>query len=386
MSVSYEDTISLLQSNAMQIKVRQLVVNFLEGNNATVEILMYPKAVYKDDIRVHFLVPIRDPNYDKSAIRWALLAKEGYLIIDNNISKINEFSSIYHVRIPNRVILNVFGYSIVAWIKYKLNIDLEQLRKVMNMENMYHFNAIIEDIIIGYNKAIALNDDVVLQALVEYICLIHAYSHESPKEILLKDETIGNIFYRIIGKSNKVIIHQCQIFKNVKDEDDINKRIHNTFWEICEKDYVQKNDDIRHYACIEVQLIAIFTHKNNSLKLNSKIEFISHSMTQFKKIFSYLKNLGKEEYNHLKNNNNNMNDIINLIRNDDDINNENIIIKELGIAIKSKKLAEELIKTYGKDLFYLSKKSLCAINRIGEKKASVIEEFGHQIQQNKYLI
>ena len=81
-----------------------------------------------------------------------------------------------------------------------------------------------------------------------------------------------------------------------------------------------------------------------------------------------------------------MNDMINLIGNDDDINNENIIIKELGIAIKSKKLAEELIKTYGKDLFYLSKKSLCAINGIGEKKALLIEEFGQPIKQNKFQI
>lgn len=385
----------LLVTDAMQEQVRKMVVNCKEGMKQTIEITLNPEVVFTN--------LKNDPT-----ATWTLLAYSGYLSLSDQY--LNEDLTVtYQVRIPNREVMGIYMSSISLWIKEKLNIDLKDLNALLrefNLENIDQVQEVTKQIITKHSNRVAQENESIFHSLIEVICLLGGKNHLLSSEKKSGTGRIDSIFYPIADKSDKVVIHEYKILKKVTNEEDINIKIQEAFWQVYEKLYLEEvitkfhNFDYTHYQNVEIRAVIILIDENNS-NVGIKVESIIHTMTDSIKILDFFKLIAERQLISLKNKLN-IREVIEAIKTSHDYNKvilelfpeetssfdpANSILEEsilkLGQAIRDKKLAKRLIEEYGEDLFDMSVKDLCKMSGIGRKRAQEIQEIGEQYKKIK---
>jgi len=387
----------LLITDIMQEQVKQLISNCKGSNQQFIDITINPEVVFTN--------LKSDP-----VAAWTLLAYSGYLSLTNR--KKNYGSTItYQAKIPNKEVLDIYEDSIALWIREKLNLDdkginIDEVLKNFDLENIDQVKVITQQIISQHGDRMAQENESIFHSLIEVICLLGGKNHILSAEKKSGTGRIDSIFYPIIDKSNKVIIHEYKILKKSNKEEDINAKIQEALWQVYERNYLEEvmtkfhNFDYSYYQSIEVRAIIILIDENNR-NFGMKVDTISHSIADSYKILEFFKTTPEKQLVKLKDKIS-AQEVIEIIR-DTSSPNETIekfkseklinfdatndiaddIVSNLGKAIHNNKLAKKLIEDYGSSLFAKSEQELRNIDDVGRKRAHDIFEICEQYKKAK---
>lgn len=388
----------LLVTDEMQEQVKMLISNCKEGNKQTIEININPEIIFTN---------LKE---DPTAV-WTLLVYSGYLSLSDPIQVYGSVRT-YRARIPNKEVLDIYEDSIVLWIKGKLSLNnseskfIDNLLNDFNLEDFDKVLKTITQVINKYNDRIAQENESIFHSLIEVICLLGGKNHILSAEKKSGTGRIDSIFYPLIDKSEKIIIHEYKILKKTNKEEEINAKIQEALWQVYERSYLEEvmtkyqNFKYVHYQNVEVRAMVILVDENNR-NFAIKIGSILHSIADSCKILEFFRITPEIQLTKLKNkfliqevieviqDTANLNEIAEKIQLKKsvnfDITNEvsDDIVFQLGKVMRNNKIAKKLVEDYGPSLFHKSEQELCRISGIAKKRARDIIEIAEQYKKIK---
>jgi hypothetical protein len=286
----------------MQEEVRNLVANFMSRTNQTIEIVLNPEVEIFTDLK------------NVPTATWTLLAYSGYLSLSNPHQNVDMTISC-QAKIPNREVMGVYIASISLWIKEKLKLDSKSLNNLLLNFDLECINNVQQktiEILASCGDRIAEGNESILHSLLESICLLSICLLGGNKHLLSSQKKSGtgridSIFYPLVDKSCKVIIHEYKfVKKTTSKEESIIVKIQEAFWQVYESNYLLEEIITKFYTfnythCrnVEVRAIVILIDENNH-KFEVRVDSISHTMIESIKILNFFQSITKKQLENLK--------------------------------------------------------------------------------------
>ena len=250
-------SIGLLIDTIMQSTVRELIKNCYAKNRESIDIAISPDVVLN---RLK----------QNSEAMWTVLAFAGYLSL-SNVRKLKGGQLLCKARIPNKDILEIYQGSISLWFTDVLGIDLEDLvgSSVLNIEDIGEFENLVRKLLLLRSEIFGDANESLFHSLVEGLIMIMGTTHRLSSEKRVGSGRINSIFYPIIGKSRKIIIHEYKILGNTNTSQ-IDSKLQDALWQVYEHYYFeevvskQKEFNCLHYQQMEVRGIVVFVDENTN--------------------------------------------------------------------------------------------------------------------------
>jgi hypothetical protein len=287
----------LLVTDIMQTQVKRLIGNCKRSKKQFIDITFNPEVVFNN------------LKNDPVAV-WTLLAYSGYLSLTGRKKSFGS-TIIYRARIPNKEVLDIYEDSIAVWIRGKLKLDekgmnLYEILKNFDLENLEKVKEITYQIISRHSERIGQENESIFHALIEVICLLGGKNHALSAEKKSGAGRIDSIFCPLVGRSNKIIIHEYKIFKKSNKDEDVTAKIQEALWQVYEKKYLddvvtkfRKYEYYRFYESVEVRAIVILVDET-AHNYKMIVDVIRHSMIDSIKILKFFNLITPEQLLKIK--------------------------------------------------------------------------------------
>ena len=191
-------SVSMLMKNEMREKIRELIINFYEENNNTVEIMINP------------YIDLHELDSCSSNI-WALLAYTGYLCIirlEQGWSR----TIICYVKIPYHEVLRVYHMSIDTWFHKELKLKQIRLLNQLDIENITQFEKQLKPLLFEISNVFGHINNELFHSIMDSLYLLKGSTHRLSSKKQTHSDRSYSIFYPMKYRGGKIIIHVYKVF------------------------------------------------------------------------------------------------------------------------------------------------------------------------------